>query len=155
MRVEPLIQGGGHEQGMRSGTLPTHQIVGMGAAFALAKELETEEHPRITSLRQQFLTGLQSLGCLHLTTNTSHIVPHILNVRFEGMLADALLAQLPMIATSTASACQGKGTEGSYVLRAMGLSDAEAKSAVRFSFGRFTTAQEIQLVVDEINRIFV
>lgn len=155
VRVEPLIHGGGHEQGMRSGTLATHQIVGMGTAFAIAHQAATLEYERIKLLRQRFLTGLSTIANLRINSDHNHAVPHILNVRFEGMLADAILAQLPHIATSTASACQGKGTEGSYVLRAMGLSEEQAKSSVRFSFGRFTTEQEIDTVVKEIEHIFI
>ncbi len=81
-------------------------------------------------------------------------MPHIINARFEGMLAEAVLAQLPMMATSTGSACQGKGTEGSYVLRALGLTEEQAKSSVRLSLGRFTTSDEIALVVDAVRRVF-
>lgn len=154
VRVLPLIHGGGHEQGMRSGTLATHQIVGMGTAFQLAREEGEADRQRLTQLRQQFLTGLQSIKNLRLNTDLDRSVPAILNLRFDGMLAEAILKKLPTIATSTASACQGKGTEGSYVLRAMGLSENEAKSSVRFSFGRFTTSQEIESAVGSITQIF-
>lgn len=152
VRVEPLIHGGGHEQGMRSGTLPTHQIVGMGAAFALAAQEMSDDVRRIQSLRDQFLHGIQLIE--NLRVNVPCAVPHILNLRFEGMLAEVILADLPNIATSTASACQGKGTEGSYVLRALGLSDAQAKSSVRFSFGRFTTLEEIHAATQMIRKVF-
>ncbi len=154
VRVEPLIHGGGHEQGMRSGTLATHQIVGMGEAFELASAEGAIDTQRIQALRTQFLTNLQGIQNFSLNSDISNTVPHILNVRFEGMLAEAILASLPMIATSTASACQGKGTEGSYVLRAMGLTDAQAKSSVRFSFGRFTTAEDINQATSAIQAIF-
>lgn len=154
VRVEPLIHGGGHEQGMRSGTYATHQIVGMGEAFSLAKQEMKEETKRISQLRDRFLKGLMSIDCLRLNTDLTHTVPHILNLRFENKLAEAILSQLPHVATSTASACLGKGTEGSYVLRAMGLTEAEAKSAVRFSFGRFTTEADVDEVVLAFNRLF-
>lgn len=154
VRVMPLIHGGGHEQGMRSGTLATHQIVGMGAAFQLAQEEGEADRERLAQLRQQFVNGLRSIKNLRLNTDLDHSVSAILNLRFDGMLAEAILKKLPNIATSTASACQGKGTEGSYVLRAMGLSENEAKSSVRFSFGRFTTSQEIEEAVASINQIF-
>lgn len=154
VRVEPLIHGGGHEQGMRSGTLATHQIVGMGEAFQLAQQVMQSEVQQIKQLRARFLSGLQTITNLKINSETVHTVPHILNVRFEGMLAQAVLNQLPELATSTASACQGKGTEGSYVLRSMGLSEEQAKSAVRFSFGRFTTQAEIDTAAAAICRIF-
>jgi len=154
VRVEPLIHGGGHEQGMRSGTLATHQIVGMGAAFQLANEVILSEGASIKQLRDQFLHGLNRIKNVRVNGALSHSVPHILNLRFEGMLADAILSQLPHIATSTASACQGKGTEGSYVLRAMGLNDNQAKSSVRFSFGRFTTNENINEAAQSICKLF-
>ncbi|TAK73666.1 MAG: IscS subfamily cysteine desulfurase [Gammaproteobacteria bacterium] len=152
VRVEPLIHGGGHEQGMRSGTLPTHQIIGMGEAFHLAQQEGQRDAEHIRRLRDHFLQGLQAIKNIHVNGDINHTVPHILNVRFEGMIADAVLAQLPMMAVSTASACQGKGTESSYVLRAMGLSDEQAKSSVRFSFGRFTTLADIDQVVGAITK---
>ncbi len=155
VRVEPLLHGGGHEQGMRSGTLPTHQIVGMGEAFHLANQEMPQDNIRIRELRNQFLQGLQSIKNMCLNTDLNDTVPSILNVRFEGMIADAILAQCPDIAASTASACQGKGTEGSYVLRAMGLSDEATKSSIRFSLGRFTTQGEIEAVIGELQRVLV
>lgn len=155
VRVHPLIHGGGHEQGMRSGTLATHQIVGMGEAFYLAQQEMGYDNKKIGQLRDQFLHGLKDIKSLKLNTNLETVVPHILSIRFQGMLADAILAKLPTIAASTASACQGKGTEGSYVLRALGLSEDEAKSAIRFSFGRFTTEQEVQQVIQLINKVFI
>lgn len=154
VRVEPLIHGGGHEQGMRSGTLATHQIVGMGEAFHLAAIEMQAEREKIKLLRERFLQGLSAVKNMHVNGDTVHSVPHILNLRFQGMLADAILSELPHIATSTASACQGKGTEGSYVLRAMGLIDDEVKSSVRFSFGRFTTVENIDDAVIYIRRVF-
>lgn len=154
VRVEPLIHGGGHEQGMRSGTLPTHQIVGMGEAFHIAKQEMQQDRNNLEDMRTRFLEGLASILNLHINSELIYCVPHILNVRFEGMLADAILAELPNIATSTASACQGKGTEGSYVLRAMGLTEEQAKSSVRFSFGRFTTSKEINQATHSIRNLF-
>lgn len=154
VRVEPLIHGGGHEQGMRSGTLPTHQIAGMGEAFALAHENFSQELNEIQRLRDTFFVALTSIPAVRLNGHSAQRVPHILNVRFEGMLADALLAKLPHLAASTASACQGKGTEGSYVLRAMGLTEDQMKSAVRFSLGRFTKLEEIQYAASAIESLF-
>lgn len=155
VRVEPLIHGGGHEQGMRSGTLATHQIVGMGEAYFLANIHFQEELSRITHLRNRLRDGLLTIKNCHINTDAPNIVPHILNVRFEGMLADAILAKLPRIATSTASACQGKGAEGSYVLRAMGLRDEQVKSSVRFSLGRMTTEKEIEEVIKMIQQVML
>lgn len=154
VRVEPLIHGGGHEQGMRSGTLATHQMAGMGEAFQLAKMEMQAEKEKIKLLRDRFLKGLSAIKNMQLNADITHSVPHILNLRFEGMLADAILSQLPNIATSTASACQGKGTEGSYVLRAMGLDDNQVKSSVRFSFGRFTTEENVDEAAQSICRLF-
>lgn len=154
VRVEPLLHGGGHEQGMRSGTLATHQIVGMGEAFALAKQNLESDYQHVQLLRENFLTALQLIPNFKLNVNHQQVVPHIFNVRFEGMVADAILKMLPEIATSTASACQGKGVEGSYVLRAMGLNLEQIKSSIRFSFGRFTTLQDIDCAKDAMVRIF-
>ncbi|HEX4045362.1 MAG TPA: aminotransferase class V-fold PLP-dependent enzyme [Gammaproteobacteria bacterium] len=150
VRVEPLLHGGGHEQGMRSGTLPTHQIVGMGEAFSLAQVGLADEIVQIQALRQHFLARVPMC---QLNTDLANSVPHILNVRFDGMLADAVLARLP-VAAATASACQGKGTEGSYVLRAMGLNPEQVKSSVRFSFGRGCSLADIELVTSAIVSLF-
>lgn len=151
VRVSPLIHGGGHEQGMRSGTLATHQIVGMGEAFQLASELMQDEIKSIEALRKYIISslGIPSLRETNIIMNAERAltVPHILNLRFNGMLADAILSKMPHIAASRAAACQGNGVEGSYVLRAMGFSQEEIQSSVRFSFGRFTTHQEIDEIV--------
>lgn len=154
IRVEPLIHGGGHEQGMRSGTLATHQIVGMGQAFYLASQESLQEQTKIKRLRDDFLKGLNVISNLRVNSDIAHTVPHILNLRFDGMLAQAILDSLPNIACSTASACQGKGTEGSYVLRAMDLDDNQVKSSIRFSFGRFTTELQIQSAIESICQLF-
>lgn len=154
VRVAPLMHGGGHEQGMRSGTMATHQIVGMGKAFELAVRELSDDVERISTLRDYFLMQLQSIQNLKMNTTLADCVPSILNVRFSGMFAEALLTQLPGIATSSASACQGKGTEGSYVLRAMGYTEEEAKSSIRFSLGRFSTMEEITAAARTIVRLF-
>ncbi|EKD70261.1 MAG: hypothetical protein ACD_46C00583G0004 [uncultured bacterium] len=154
VRVEPLIHGGGHEQGMRSGTLATHQIAGMGAACEIAMQEMTHDYQHIKQLRDVFLNKINTISAVKLNTDLNTCVPHILNFRFENMLAEAVLVKLPDIAISTASACQGKGTEGSYVLRAMGFSDNQAKSSVRFSFGRMTTIQEVEHAAEKINQLF-
>lgn len=154
VRVQPLIHGGGHEQGMRSGTLATHQIVGMGEACQLAINEMQNEMTVIKTLRDRLLAGLTPIKNLRLNVDLNHTVPHILNLRFDGMLSEVILKQLPEIATSTSSACQGKGTEGSYVLRAMGLTDEEAKSSMRLSLGRFTTQDDVDVAVEAFTRIF-
>lgn len=154
VRVSPLIHGGGHEQGMRSGTLPTHQLVGMGEAFRLVREEGRADAVRITQLRDLFLAGLAPISVLRHNVPLELTVPHILSLRFEGMLAEVIITDLPEVAVSTASACQGKGTEASYVLRALGLSEEQAKSTIRISFGRFVTAEEVASVVAAFKRVF-
>lgn len=154
VRVEPLIHGGGHEQGMRSGTLATHQIVGMGESLLLAHREMQAELPVIKRLRDQLISALRQIPCMRLTVPTEVTVPHIINFRFEGMLAEAVLAKLPLIAASTGSACLGKGTEGSYVLRALGLTAEQAKSAIRFSLGRFTREEEVREVIQMVLKLF-
>ena len=116
--------------------------------------MQLKDLNHVCELRDQFLSGISNIKNLQLNSDLKYSVPHILNLRFEGMLADAILKQLPQLMASTASACQGKGTEGSYVLRAMGLSEEQSKSSVRFSFGRFTTKNEITIAVNEMNAIF-
>lgn len=153
VRVEPLLHGGGHEQGMRSGTLATHQIVGMGEAFHIALEEMAADNLRIKMLNAEFRARLSSNSCVHFNSHPHICVPHILNFRCEGMVADAILAQLPSLAISTASACQGKGTEGSYVLRAMGLSDEQIKSSIRVSVGKYTTKAEIEQATTLFSRL--
>lgn len=151
VRVHPLIQGGGQEQGMRSGTLPTHQIAGMGEAFAIAATLQASDYACITQFNERLCEAIQANPRLVLNTAKANRVPHILNIRFEGQLADALLSGWPMIAASTASACQGKSLEGSHVLRAMGLKRDEVLASIRISLGRFTTEDEIDILVKLIS----
>ena len=147
IRVQPLIHGGGHEHGMRSGTLSTHQIVGMGEAFRIAREERERDFQHAICLRDQLLHGLRAIREIVLHTDLEKSVPHIVNIGFPNQLADAILTACPMLAASTASACQGSNMDGSHVLRAMGLTQAEAKSAIRFSFGRFTSMDEINQAV--------
>ena len=154
VRVQPLLHGGGHEQGMRSGTLATHQIVGMGEAFHLAQTEMQSEVARIHTYRKRFLQHIENIANFKLNVACENAVPSILSLRFENMLADAILAALPTVIASTASACQGKSTEGSYVLRALGLTEQQAKSSVRLSFGRFTTPEDIDTVGNAILNLF-
>lgn len=143
VRVQPFIQGGGQEQGMRSGTLATHQMAGMGEAFALAMAERELECARIQGFYERLRLAVNANPRLHLNAASAVRVPHILNIQFEGRLADAVLDAWPEIAASTAAACQGKSIEGSHVLRAMGLNRDQVKSSVRFSMGRFTRADEV------------
>ena len=156
-RLEPLIHGGGHEWGMRSGTLATHQIAGMGEAFRLAKEELDDEISRLSSLRNRLWDGIRSLGGVVLNGDPDHRAPGILNVSFEDVEGESLLFALREIALSSGSACTSASREASYVLRALGRSDQIAQSSIRFSIGRFTTDQEIErciaIVVEQVQRL--
>jgi len=143
IRLEALIHGGGHERGMRSGTLATHQIVGMGEAFALASAEGEADQARITALRDRLLDGLADLGGIHRNTDITTAVPNILNLAFEGVDGESLLMALRDVALSTGSACNSASVEPSYVLKAIGLPRALALASLRFSFGRFTTEADI------------
>jgi len=148
VRVASQMHGGGHEQGMRSGTLAVHQIVAMGEAFELAIEKFDEEQKKIKEFKQYLYEQLHAKVGAMVNGDWDNAVPHILNVRFPGKKASDLMNAMPNVAVSTGSACHAKGTEPSYVLRALGLSAEEAHSSLRFSFGRFTTREEIESVVD-------
>lgn len=141
-RVTPQLHGGGHEQGMRSGTLAPHQCVGMGAAFALASLRLAEDAAHIAALRDRLWQRLQALPRVH-RNGTGPVAPHILNVSFEGVEGEALRAMLPALAVSSGSACSSATAEPSYVLRALGRSDALANASLRFSLGRGSTEAEI------------
>ncbi len=151
VRVAPLIHGGGQEQGMRSGTLPVHQIVGMGEAFALAGQCISVEQNTLYALRDRFLKGVSSLQNVIVNSDLKKSYPGIVNLCFSGIHAKTLASMLPDIAFSVGSACHAKGIEPSYVLRALGLTDELAQCAVRFSFGRFTTVEEIDFTVQRLN----
>lgn len=143
IRVEALIHGGGHERGMRSGTLATHQIAGMGEAFALAAAEGEADQRRIVALRDRLLTGLSDRPVVHRNTDIQVAVPNILNLAFEGVDGESLLMALRDVALSTGSACNSASVEPSYVLRGIGVARALALSSLRFSFGRFTTPADI------------
>jgi cysteine desulfurase len=145
VRVQPLLHGGGQEQGMRSGTLATELIIGMGEAFALAKQELSQDQSKMRHYRNCLLQGLSTLVDVNGTADAS--VASILNLCFKNILADELLTRLPFLCASTASACQGGSLEGSHVLRAMGLNEAQIKSALRLSFGRFTRQEEVDEVI--------
>jgi cysteine desulfurase len=142
-RLEPLIHGGGHEWGMRSGTLATHQIVGMGEAFRIAAAEQAEEAVRLAGLRRRLWDGIASLGGVQLNGDAERRVAGILNVSFEGVEGESLLFGLRELAVSSGSACTSASREASYVLRALGRDDQLAQSSLRFSVGRFTTAEDV------------
>lgn len=143
IRLEALIHGGGHERGMRSGTLPTHQIAGMGEAFALIHKEHAEDQAHIASLQQRFLDGLADLDGVIANTPLNRSVPNILNLAFEGIDGESLLMALRDVAVSTGSACNSASVNPSYVLLGVGVPRALALSSLRFSFGRFTTQDDI------------
>jgi cysteine desulfurase len=147
IRLECQMHGGGHERGMRSGTLPTHQAVGMGEAFRLAAQALSEESARLHQLRQRLLRGLAELPGVHLNGHPEHTVPGIVNLAFEGVDGETLLLSLRPLAVSSGSACMSATMEPSYVLRGIGLPDALAQSALRVSFGRFTTVDDIDTAI--------
>jgi cysteine desulfurase len=150
VRIEALIHGGGHERGMRSGTLPTHQIVGMGEAYRLAREAMGSESERIRALRDRLLAGLQAIPEVRVNGSLEQRVPHNLNVSFQFVEGESLLMGMKGIAVSSGSACTSASLEPSYVLRALGLSDQNAHSSNRISVGRFTTQEEIDRAVQQV-----
>ncbi len=147
VKLEAQIHGGGHERGMRSGTLATHQIVGMGEAFAIAKSDMEADSARITALRERLWAGLSELSGVHLNGDSPNRVAGVLNVGFDGVDGEILLMSLADIAVSSGSACTSASLEPSYVLRAIGLADELAHASLRLSIGRFTTAEEVEFVV--------
>ena len=147
VRIEAQMHGGGHERGMRSGTLPTHQIVGMGEAYRLARETMGAENERIRALRDRLLAGLQSIPEVRINGDLEQRVPHNLNISFQFVEGESLLMGMKGLAVSSGSACTSASLEPSYVLRALGLSDEIAHSSIRFSVGRFSTEAEIDRVV--------
>ncbi|GAA5171763.1 IscS subfamily cysteine desulfurase [Viridibacterium curvum] len=151
VRIEAMIHGGGHERGMRSGTLPTHQIVGMGEAFWLARECMGTDNERIRWLRDRLMTGLQKMDQTFINGDLEHRVPHNLNMSFNFVEGESLLMGIKDVAVSSGSACTSASLEPSYVLRALGRSDELAHSSIRFSIGRFTTVQEVDAVIGMIS----
>ncbi|MBG6079572.1 IscS subfamily cysteine desulfurase [Rubrivivax gelatinosus] len=152
VRIEAQTHGGGHERGMRSGTLPTHQIVGMGEAYRLARVSMAAENERIRTLRDRLLAGLSDIPEIRVNGSLEARVPHNLNVSFQFVEGESLLMGLKGIAVSSGSACTSASLEPSYVLRALGLSDEVAHSSIRFSVGRFTTEAEIDAAVAQTRR---
>ena len=150
IRIEPQMHGGGHERGMRSGTLPTHQIVGMGEAFRIAREEMDSETARIIGLRDRLANGLSSMEEVYINGDMEHRVPHNLNVSFNYVEGESLIMAIKDIAVSSGSACTSASLEPSYVLRALGRSDELAHSSIRFTFGRFTTEEDIDFTINLI-----
>jgi len=152
VRLEAQMHGGGHERGLRSGTLATHQIVGMGEAFRLARLEMAEENARIGALRDRLLTGLTAIEESFVNGDMAHRVPHNLNISFAYVEGESLIMAVKDIAVSSGSACTSASLEPSYVLRALGRNDELAHSSIRFTIGRFTTAEEIDYTIDLLQR---
>jgi len=152
VRIEAQMHGGGHERGMRSGTLATHQIVGMGEAFRIAKAEMAVENERIRKLRDKLLAGLSQIDEIYVNGNMTHRVPHNLNASFNFVEGESLIMAVKEIAVSSGSACTSASLEPSYVLRALGRSDELAHSSIRFTIGRFTTEADIDYTVELLQR---
>jgi cysteine desulfurase len=151
-RLEPVTYGGGQERGLRSGTLATHQIVGMGAAFALAAGRLEADRARIAALRARLRERLLALGDAHENGGVEHCVPHILSVSFDGVHGESLAASLEGLAVSTGSACNAAHSEPSHVLRAMGRSPELAGATLRFSLGSPTTEIEVDAAAAQVGQ---
>ena len=152
VRIEAQIHGGGHERGMRSGTLPTHQIVGMGEAFRIAKEEMVSENARIRVLRDRLWNGLKDMEEVHLNGDLEHRIPGNLNISFNFVEGESLIMAIKDVAVSSGSACTSASLEPSFVLRALGLSDELAHSSIRMTIGRFSTEEEIDFTIDLLKR---
>lgn len=150
VRIEAQMHGGGHERGMRSGTLPTHQIVGMGEAYRIAREEMTAENLRIAALHQRMLDGLKDVEQVFINGNLEKRVPHNLNMSFNYVEGESLMMGIKGLAVSSGSACTSASLEPSYVLRALGRSDELAHSSLRMTIGRWTTEAEIDYAVETI-----
>jgi cysteine desulfurase len=150
VRLEAQMHGGGHERGMRSGTLPTHQIVGMGEAFRIAREEMATENERILLLRQRLWDGIKDMEEVYLNGDEVRRVAGNLNVSFAFVEGESLIMALKDLAVSSGSACTSASLEPSYVLRALGREDELAHSSIRFSLGRFTTQEEVDYAVGKI-----
>ncbi len=150
--LQPIVFGGGQERALRPGTLPTHQIIGLGVASDLSRRGLAREHARLCGLRERLWQGIAKLGAVHLNGEGAHCVPGILNVSFEGVEGESLVTGVSELAVSTGSACNSASAEPSYVLRALGRDTQLAQSSLRLSFGRFTLPEHIDLAVDAIRR---
>lgn len=153
VRIVAQMHGGGHERGMRSGTLPTHQLVGMGEAFALAAVLLEDDAARLSRLRARLHEGLVALGGVYVNGSLPHCLPGHLNVAFEGVDGETLLNALVGIAVSSGSACTSASLEPSYVLRAMGVPDRLAHASLRFSLGRHTSEDDVEQAILHVQEV--
>jgi cysteine desulfurase len=152
VRIEAQVHGGGHERGMRSGTLATHQIVGMGEAFRIAREEMAEENARILQLRNRLWNGLKDIEEVYLNGDLEHRIAGNLNVSFNYVEGESLIMALKDLAVSSGSACTSASLEPSYVLRALGRNDELAHSSIRFSIGRFTTVEDIDYTLEAVKK---
>jgi len=152
IRLEAQTHGGGHERGMRSGTLATHQIVGMGEACRIAKEEMVQDLAHVTAMRDRLWAGVNSMEQVFVNGDFDQRYPGIFNVSFNFVEGESLIMALKDLAVSSGSACTSASLEPSYVLRALGLNDEMAHSSIRFSFGRFTTVEEVDYAIDLINK---
>lgn len=152
VRVDAQIHGGGHERGMRSGTLPVHQIVGMGEAYRIARLEMAEEAARLTRLRDRLWKGIAKIKDVFLNGSEGNTAPNILNVSFANVDGESLIMTLKDLAVSSGSACTSASLEPSYVLKAIGLNDELAHSSIRFSVGRFTTEEEIDYSISLVGK---
>jgi len=152
VRIEPQIHGGGHERGFRSGTLPTHQIVGFGEAARLAKLEMATDNKHVRALRDRLLNSIQDIEEVYVNGDLERRIAHNLNVSFNFVEGESLIMAVKDIAVSSGSACTSASLEPSYVLRALGRSDELAHSSIRLTLGRFTTREEIDYAADLIRR---
>ena len=150
VRIEAQIHGGGHERGMRSGTLATHQIIGMGEAFRIAGEKMEDDHQKVLSLRNRLWDGISDMEAVRVNGSLQQRVAGNLNVSFAYVEGESLIMALKDLAVSSGSACTSASLEPSYVLRALGLDDEQAHSSIRFSFGRFSTEEEVDYAIKKI-----
>ena len=153
VRLEALIHGGGHERGMRSGTLATHQIVGMGEAFRIASEEMKNDHSKISVFHEKFLEKVKEIDHVYINGDIDNKVPNILNVSFNFVEGESLIMGLKDVAVSSGSACTSASLEPSYVLRALGRKDELAHSSIRFSFGRFTKDEDVSRTLEILGNV--
>ena len=153
VRIEALLHGGGHERGMRSGTLATHQIVGMGEAFRLAKLEMEKDREKVSKFHKKFLDNVGKIEHVYINGDLKNKVPNILNISFNFVEGESLIMGLKDIAVSSGSACTSASLEPSYVLRALGRKDELAHSSIRFSFGRFTNDDEVERTLQLLNNV--
>ena len=152
VRLEAQMHGGGHERGMRSGTLPTHQLVGMGEACGIAKEEMEEEQVRLLKLRKRLWNGLKDLEEVYVSGDMDQRLPGLINMSFNYVEGESLIMSLPDLAISSGSACTSASLEPSYVLRALGLNDELAHSSLRFSVGRFTDEADVDQAIESVRK---